>query len=67
MQGLYIYRNDRLIQYGNWQGMFGDVNGTTSMRNSEKFSWTFLDHIKLFGLNPTKTGVVPKRIPSSLA
>ena len=62
MQGLYIYRNDRLIQYGNWQGMFGDVN-----RNDEhaKLGKIFVDipsdHIKLFGLNPTKTEVkLPK-------
>jgi hypothetical protein len=62
MQGLYIYRNDRLIQYGNWQGMFGDVN-----RNDEhaKLGKIFIDipsdHIKLFGLNPTKTDVkLPK-------
>ena len=62
MQGLYIYRNDRLIQYGNWQGMFGDVN-----RNDEhaKLGKIFIDipsdHIKLFGLNPTKTEVkLPK-------
>jgi hypothetical protein len=58
MQGLYIYRNNRLIQYGNWQGMFGDVS-----RNDEhaKLGKIFIDipsdHIKLFGLNPTKTEV----------
>ncbi|MDA1131261.1 MAG: ATP-binding protein [archaeon] len=58
MQGLYIYRNDRLIQYGDWQGMFGDVS-----RNDEhaKLGKIFIDipsdHIKLFGLNPTKTEV----------
>jgi hypothetical protein len=58
MQGLYIYRNNRLIQYGNWQGMFGDVS-----RNDEhaKLGKIFIDipsdHIKRFGLNPTKTEV----------
>jgi len=62
MQGLYIYRNDRLIQYGNWQGMFTDVG-----RNDEhnKLGKIFIDipsdYIKLFGLNPTKTEVkLPK-------
>lgn len=62
MQGLYIYRNDRLIQYGNWQGMFTDVG-----RNDEhnKLGKIFIDipsdYIKHFGLNPTKTSVtLPK-------
>ena len=55
MQGLYIYRNDRLIQYGNWQGMHN--------RNDEhaKLGKIFIDippdHTRLFGLNPTKTEV----------
>lgn len=26
MQGLYIYRNERLIQYGGWNGLFGDTD-----------------------------------------
>jgi hypothetical protein len=63
MQGLYIYRNDRLIQYGNWQGMFG--NGVNRNDEHAKLGKIFIDipsdHIKLFGLNPTKTEVkLPK-------
>ena len=25
MQGLYLYRNSRLIQYGGWHNMYGDT------------------------------------------
>jgi hypothetical protein len=63
MQGLYIYRNDRLIQYGGWQGIFGG-NGN---RNDPHATYGKIfvdipaDHIKTFGLNPTKTEVkLPK-------
>ena len=63
MQGLYIYRNDRLIQYGNWQGMYG--NGVNRNDEHAKLGKIYIeippDHIKLFGLNPTKTEVkLPK-------
>ena len=59
MQGLYIYRNDRLIQYGGWQGIFGGSGN----RNDPHATYGKIlvdipaDHIKIFGLNPTKTGV----------
>jgi hypothetical protein len=33
MQGLYIYRNNRLIQYGNWQGMFGSYQAIWPQSN----------------------------------
>ena len=58
MQGLYIYRNERLIQYGSWHSLIGKVD-----RNDEhyKLGKIFIDipsdDIKLFGLNPTKTEV----------
>jgi hypothetical protein len=63
MQGLYIYRNGRLIQYGGWQGIFG--GGGNRNDPHATYGKIFIDipsdHIKLFGLNPTKTEVkLPK-------
>ena len=59
MQGLYIYRNDRLIQYGGWQGIFGGSGNRNDPHAT--YGKIFIDipadHIKIFGLNPTKTGV----------
>lgn len=59
MQGLYIYRNDRLIQYGGWQRMIGGSSETIDPHHTlgKIFVDIPADHIKLFGLNPTKTGV----------
>jgi hypothetical protein len=63
MQGLYIYRNGRLIQYGGWQQIFG--GGGNRNDPHATYGKIFIDipsdHIKLFGLNPTKTEVkLPK-------
>ena len=63
MQGLYIYRNGRLIQYGGWQGIFGGSGNRNDPHAT--YGKIFIDipkdHIKLFGLNPTKTEVkLPK-------
>ena len=41
MQGLYIYRNDRLIQYGNWQGMYG--NGVNRNDEHAKLGKIYID------------------------
>ena len=57
MQGFYLYRNDRLIDYGEWQsGLFGEnVDPHHSLAKMAidippKYStW--------FGLGPTKTNV----------
>jgi hypothetical protein len=56
MQGLYIYRNDRLIQYGSWCGMYGTTNeehnklGKIAIHVPSGFE-------KEFGLSPTKTDI----------
>jgi hypothetical protein len=56
MQGLYLYRNHRLIEYGGWHNLLGDVNeehdkcGLILIEIPPKYS-------EEFGLNPTKTEV----------
>ena len=54
MQGLYLYRNDRLIEYGSWHGLFGLTND-----EHDKCAKIFIDipsqHSTWFGMNPTKT------------
>lgn len=56
MQGLYLYRNSRLIQYGGWHNMYGD---TTEEHN--KLGKILIDlpseYSKQFGLNPTKSEI----------
>ena len=56
MQGLYLYRNSRLIQYGGWYKMYGD---TTEEHN--KLGKILIDlppeYSKQFGLNPTKSEI----------
>ncbi len=56
MQGLYLYRNDRLIQYGDWQGLYGSTND-----EHNKYAKISVEippeHASWFGLNPTKTGI----------
>ena len=57
MQGFYIYRNKRLIHYGEWQGgMFGE---NTDPHNC--LAKMLIDippkHSTWFGLGPTKTNV----------
>lgn len=56
MQGLYLYRNDRVIEYGGWQGLLGDVN-----EEHDKCGLILVEippHVsEEFGLNPTKTEV----------
>lgn len=53
MQGLYIYRNGRLIEYGSWHGLFGQTND-----EHDKCAKILIDippqHSTWFGLNPTK-------------
>ena len=56
MQGIYLYRNDRLIQYCGWHRLFGDTSDEHSKLGkisidipSNRWKW--------FGLNPTKTGM----------
>ena len=52
MQGFYIYRNDRLIQYGNWSQMLG------TMDEHNKLSKVAIEipsgSEAIFGLSPTK-------------
>ena len=54
MQGLYLYRNDRLIEYGSWHGLFGLTND-----EHDKCAKILIDippqHSSWFGMNPTKT------------
>ena len=56
MQGLYLYRNDRLIQYGGWNGMYGHTQeehnklGKVTIHIPPKYE-------KEFGLSPTKTDI----------
>ena len=56
MQGLYLYRNDRLIDYGGWQRLLGDTND-----EHDKCGKIFVEippkYYEEFGLNPTKTEV----------
>lgn len=56
MQGLYLYRNRRLIQYGGWQGLFGEA-----LEEHHKLGAIHIDipakHGNWFGLNPTKTNM----------
>jgi len=56
MQGLYLYRNDRLIDYGGWQRLLGDTND-----EHDKCGKILVDipseYYEEFGLNPTKTEV----------
>ena len=55
MQGFYVYRNDRLIQYGGWSGMWA----TNDEHN--KLSKVIIEipagTEATFGLSPTKTGI----------
>jgi hypothetical protein len=57
MQGFYLYRNDRLIDYGEWQsGLFGD--NVDPHHSLAKMSIDIPpQHSTLFGLGPTKTNV----------
>ena len=54
MQGLYLYRNGRLIEYGSWHGLFGQTND-----EHDKCAMILIDipaqHSSWFGMNPTKT------------
>jgi hypothetical protein len=56
MQGLYLYRNNRLIDYGGWQRLLGDTND-----EHDKCGKILIDipskYYEEFGLNPTKTEV----------
>lgn len=56
MQGLYLYRNNRLIEYGGWHNLLGDVN-----EEHDKCGLILIEippHVsEEFGLNPTKTEV----------
>jgi len=56
MQGLYIYRNERLIQYGGWNGLYGDTN-----EEHNKLGKILIDippgSESVFGLSPTKTDI----------
>lgn len=55
MQGFYVYRNDRLIQYGGWSGLWA----TNDEHN--KLSKVIIDippdTEAIFGLSPTKTDI----------
>ena len=53
MQGLYIYRNNRLIDYGGWHGLFGTNDEHSKLAKIEVHLPP--SHNKYFGLNPTKT------------
>lgn len=54
MQGLYIYRNDRLIQYGGWSSLYGETN-----EEHNKLGKILIEipagSEAVFGLDPTKT------------
>ena len=56
MQGLYIYRNDRLIQYGGWSSLYGIAN-----EEHNKLGKVLIDipagTEAIFGLDPTKTAM----------
>jgi len=61
MQGLYLYRNNRLIQYGEgWQGLMAG-----HLEEHHKLGKIFINilpsYFEWFGLNPTKTEV---KLPS---
>jgi hypothetical protein len=63
MQGLYIYRNDRLIQYGGWNGMYGDM--LEPHKTLGKVSVDIPPGYEAeFGLSPTKTDI---RLPMEFA
>jgi len=54
MQGLYLYRNSRLIEYGSWHGLYGMTND-----EHDKCAKILIDippqHSTWFGMTPTKT------------
>jgi len=56
MQGIYLYRNHRLIDYGGWHRLLGDTND-----EHDKCGKILIDipskYYEYFGLNPTKTEV----------
>ncbi len=67
MQGLYLYRNKRLIQYGGFQGLRGD-----STEEHDKCGKIMIDippaYVEEFGINPTKTAVtLPKEFMRKLS
>ena len=57
MQGLYIYRNDRLIDYGGWKGL----NEKTTIDEHQKLGRIAIhipaDYTSWFNLSPTKIDV----------
>jgi hypothetical protein len=53
MQGLYIYRNNRLIDYGGWHGLFSTRDEHSKLAKIEVHLPPSAN--KYFGLNPTKT------------
>ena len=55
MQGVYYYRNHRLIKYGGWEGLFGETK--TNMENLGKIEINVPGPLyRHFGLDPNKTG-----------
>ena len=56
MQGIYLYRNDRLIQYGGWHRLFGKADDEHSKLGKISIDIP-ANRWKWFGLNPTKTGM----------
>ena len=56
MQGLYFYRNDRIIQYGGWHGIVSEVDPLQLARCSVEIP---ADYNKYFGVSPYKLAVEP--------
>ena len=55
MQGVYYYRNQRLIKYGGWEGLFGETNDEHGKLGKIEIDvpGPLYRH---FGLDPNKTG-----------
>ena len=56
MQGLYFYRNDRIIQYGGWHGIVSKVDPLQLARCSIEIPPDFNEY---FGVSPYKLAVEP--------
>jgi hypothetical protein len=54
MQGIYYYRNDRLIKYGGWEGLFGEANDEHDKLAKIEIQVPGNLH-RHFGLDPNKT------------
>lgn len=54
MQGIYYYRNQRLIKYGGWEGLFGETNDEHGKLGKIEVNVPASLH-RHFGLDPNKT------------